>query len=88
MLNGDLVAARFADAERDGRQGKCSGRFFAAFDGFEQEGIGLSFGDGGKAETGVSRSAEMDLATGTRVACAPGGRIFVGGTDHVCFTSP
>ena len=67
-VNRDLVAARFEAQERTHAQEGVAADFFAAFDGFEEEGVGLSSATARKAETGVSRSAEMDFATGTSVA--------------------
>ena len=64
----DLGAARF-QAQKRAHAEKCvAANFFPAFDGFEQEGVGLSSATARKAETGVSRSAEIDFATGTSVA--------------------
>ena len=47
---------------------RIASNFFSTFDRLQQEGIGLSSATARNAETGVSRSAEIDFATGTSVA--------------------
>ena len=61
-------AARFEPQKRAHAEKRIASNFFSAFDRFQQKGVRLSSATARKAETGVSRSAEIDFATGTSVA--------------------
>jgi hypothetical protein len=64
----DLIAARLQPQKRAHSEKRIPSNLFSTFDRLQQEGIGLSPATARKAETGVSRSAEIDFATGTSVA--------------------
>jgi len=67
-FDGDFCAARFETQERAHAEKCIASDFFSAFDGFEQEGVGLAFGYSEEGGDRVSRSAEIDFTTGTSVA--------------------
>jgi hypothetical protein len=79
----DFRAARLQAQKRAHSQKCIASDFFSAFDRFQQERVGSPSATARKAETGVSRSAEIDFATGNeRGAARQADELFVVGTDH------
>ena len=64
----DFVAARLQSQKRTHAKERVPSNFLSAFDRFQQKASGSPSATARKAETGVSRSAEIDFATGTSVA--------------------
>ncbi len=87
-FDGDFCAARFETQERAHAEKCIASDFFSAFDGFEQEGVGLAFGyseEGGDRgqQIGGDRLHDGDERRIARKA----EKLFVVGADHFYFAA-
>ena len=82
-MDGDLIASRFESQKGTHAQKGVPTNFFAAVDGFEQEGVGFALGDREESRDGREQVGRYGLGHGHERGLPRQAReLVIGGTDH------